>query len=181
MAGKAGSDCSCGHCGERGTGTCPGIMAEVFPFRMSWNCTTAKIAPTITAIPQALPRSNFHPCWLKRNLCPMPQRMMEQSKIFQLEKLLSYCRQLDFLKIRYDQKNRYFTAIAWCPDRVFPPRKKQRQQSKSRYKWNPLISPDWCATASTLSAHWSMRYEQKQRNVRVALGPPHIPFVFSKN
>ena len=51
----------------------------------------------------------------------MPQRMMEQSKIFQLEKLLSYCRQLDFLKIRYDQKNRYFTAIAWCPDRVFPP------------------------------------------------------------
>ena len=31
----------------------------------------------------------------------MPQRMMEQSKIFQLEKLLSYCRQLDFLKIRY--------------------------------------------------------------------------------
>ena len=50
----------------------------------------------------------------------MSKKVMELSKISQLEELLSYCSQLD-LKIRYDQKNHYFTAIAWCPDRIFPP------------------------------------------------------------
>lgn len=49
---------------------------------------------------------------------------MELSKISQLEELLSYCSQLD-LKIRYDQKNHYFTqgfysTVTSPSDRINP-------------------------------------------------------------
>ena len=44
---------------------------------------------------------------------------MGLSKVGQLEALLSYCTGLD-LKIHYHPEDRYFTAIAWCPDRIFP-------------------------------------------------------------
>ena len=45
---------------------------------------------------------------------------MGLSKVGQLEALLSYCTGLD-LKIHYHPEDRYFTAIAWCPDHIFPP------------------------------------------------------------
>ena len=63
---------------------------------------------------------------------------MDLSKTSQLEDLLDYCAGLG-LKIRYCRKNHYFTAIAWCPDRIFPSEgeavvlRRQIQMESARY------------------------------------------------
>ena len=63
---------------------------------------------------------------------------MERSKIEQLEALLSFCSSLE-LDVRYHPDEHYFTAIAWCPDCIFPPEEdagalqKQIQEKSSHY------------------------------------------------
>ena len=150
------------------TMTCPQTTtAAAFPSQMWWNCMMMRGDPTITVIPPALSRSNFHLFWHKRAFTPTQKSAMGLSKVGQLEALLSYCTCLD-LKIHYHPEDRYFTAIAWRPDHIFPPEEdagaiqRQIQRKSAQY-------PGSCATASTHSAHWSMRYEcQKQRNVCAA-------------
>ena len=116
--------------------------AAAFPSQMWWNYMMMRGDPTITVIPPALSQSNFHPFWHKRAFTSTQKSAMGLSKVGQLEALLSYCTGLD-LKIHYHPEDRYFTAIAWCPDHIFPPEEDagaiQRQIQRKSAQYPGLV------------------------------------------
>ena len=73
----------------------------------------------------------------------------------QLEEMLAVCKALG-AEVRYSPEGRYFTAMVW--NGWGEPEKEQAALAiQKKFSVGLVSSPEWCAIALTLSAHWSMR------------------------